>query len=273
MDWFSTGLIMGAVQGLTEFLPVSSSGHLVIAGDLLGFTGPKASTFEVAIQLGSIFAVLMVYWDRFMGLLLPGRVQTSAPKPFAGLRGIWLLFLTTLPPSVLGLLLHSYIKQLFTPFSVSLSLAVGGLLMLFVESYCAKRPPKYSSIDEVTPKLALGIGLCQCMALWPGFSRSGSTIMGGMLLGEKRALAAEYSFVAAVPIMFAATGYDLLKTWSLFTVDDIPLFATGLFFAFLFGWLAIKTFIARVGRITRRPVAVYRLLRAPIGYFLRVNRG
>lgn len=87
MDWFSTGLIMGAVQGLTEFLPVSSSGHLVIAGDLLGFTGPKASTFEVAIQLGSIFAVLMVYWDRFMGLLLPGRVQTSAPKPFAGLRG------------------------------------------------------------------------------------------------------------------------------------------------------------------------------------------
>ena len=85
MDWFSTGLIMGAVQGLTEFLPVSSSGHLVIAGDLLGFTGPKASTFEVAIQLGSIFAVLMVYWDRFMGLLLPGRVQTSAPKPFAGL--------------------------------------------------------------------------------------------------------------------------------------------------------------------------------------------
>ena len=273
MDWFSTGLIMGAVQGLTEFLPVSSSGHLVIAGDLLGFTGPKASTFEVAIQLGSIFAVLMVYWDRFMGLLLPGRVQTSAPKPFAGLRGIWLLFLTTLPPSVLGLLLHSYIKQLFTPFSVSLSLAVGGLLMLFVESYCAKRPPKYSSIDEVTPKLALGIGLCQCMALWPGFSRSGSTIMGGMLLGEKRALAAEYSFVAAVPIMFAATGYDLLKTWSLFTVDDIPLFATGLFFAFLFGWLAIKTFIALVGRITLRPFAVYRLLLAPIVYFFMVNMG
>ena len=231
MDWFSTGLIMGAVQGLTEFLPVSSSGHLVIAGDLIGFTGPKASTFEVAIQLGSIFAVLMVYWDRFMGLLLPGRVQTSAPKPFAGLRGIWLLFLTTLPPSVLGLLLHSYIKQLFTPFSVSLSLAVGGLLMFFVESYCAKRPPKYSSI------------------------------------------AAEYSFVAAVPIMFAATGYDLLKTWPLFTADDIPLFAAGLFFAFIFGWLAIKTFIALVGRITLRPFAVYRLLLAPIVYFFMVNMG
>ena len=111
------------------------------------------------------------------------------------------------------------------------------------------------------------------MELWPGFSRSGSTIMGGMLLGEKRALAAEYSFVAAVPIMFAATGYDLLKTWSLFTVDDIPLFATGLFFAFLFGWLAIKTFIALVGRITLRPFAVYRLLLAPIVYFFMVNMG
>ena len=125
----------------------------------------------------------------------------------------------------------------------------------------------------MTPKLALGIGLCQCMALWPGFSRSGSTIMGGMLLGEKRALAAEYSFVAAVPIMFAATGYALLKTWSLFTVDDIPLFAPGLFFAFLFGWLAIKTFIALVGRITLRPFAVYRLLLAPIVYFFMVNMG
>ena len=267
--WFSTGLIMGAVQGLTEFLPVSSSGHLVIAGDLLGFTGPKASTFEVAIQLGSIFAVLLVYWDRFMGLLLPGRVHSAAPQPFAGLRGIWLLFLTTLPPSIVGLWLHSSI----TPLSVSLSLAVGGVLMLFVESWCARRPPKYTSIDEVTPKLALGIGLCQCMALWPGFSRSGSTIMGGMLLGEKRALAAEYSFVAAVPIMFAATGYDLLKTWSLFTVEDIPLFATGLIFAFIFGWLAIKTFIALVGRITLRPFAVYRLILAPIVYYFMVRMG
>ena len=102
MDWFSTGLIMGAVQGLTEFLPVSSSGHLVIAGDLLGFTGPKASTFEVAIQLGSIFAVLMVYWDRFMGLLLPGRVQTSSRETTAGLRGFGSFFAETLTPSVLG---------------------------------------------------------------------------------------------------------------------------------------------------------------------------
>ena len=172
---------------------------------------------------------------------------------------------------MLGLLLHSYIKQLFTPLSVSLSLAVGGILMLLVEHFCAKRPPAYVSIDEVTPKLALGIGICQCMALWPGFSRSGSTIMGGMLLGEKRALAAEYSFVAAVPIMFAATGYDVLKSWSSFTAGDIPLFATGLIFAFIFGWLAIKTFIALVGRITLRPFAVYRLLLAPVVYYFMVG--
>lgn len=179
---------MGAVQGLTEFLPVSSSGHLVIAGDLLGFTGPKASTFEVAIQLGSIFAVLMVYWDRFMGLLLPGRVQTSAPKPFAGLRGIWLLFLTTLPPSVLGLLLHSYIKQLFTPFSVSLSLAVGGLLMLFVESYCAKRPPKYSSIDEVTPKLRSASAFASAWRCGRGFPAPALRLWAGCCLARSALL-------------------------------------------------------------------------------------
>lgn len=273
MDWFSTGLIMGAVQGLTEFLPVSSSGHLVIVGEAIGFTGAKASTFEVAIQLGSIFAVLLVYWERFMGLLAPGRVRSTAPRPFAGLRGIWLLFLTTLPPSVVGLLLHSFIKQLFTPLSVSLSLATGGFLMLAVESWRERHPAKYASIDEVTPRLALGIGLCQCMALWPGFSRSGSTIMGGMLLGEKRALAAEYSFVAAVPIMFAATGYDVLKNWSSFTAADIPLFATGLIFAFIFGWLAIKTFIALVGRVSLRPFALYRLILAPIVYYFMVRMG
>ena len=271
MDWLFTGFILGAVQGLTEFLPVSSTGHLIIAGDLLGFTGAKASTFEVAIQLGSILAVVVLYWQRFMGLLWPGRIQTSAPKPFAGLRGIGLLLLTTLPPSILGLLLHSHIKTLFTPTSVAAALAAGAVLMLIVEQVCGKRTPEYTSIDQMTPKLALGIGCCQCLALWPGFSRSASTIMGGMLLGAKRGLAAEYSFIAAVPLMVAATGYDLLKTWSLFSMDDLPLFATGMVFSFLFAWAAVKTFIALVGRLTLRPFALYRLAIAPLVYFFLSN--
>lgn len=268
-SWFSIGFILGAVQGLTEFLPVSSTGHLIIAGDLLGFTGPKASTFEVAIQFGSILAVVVLYWRRFMGLLIPpsGPARRGEHGGFAGLRGIGLLILTTLPPSVVGLLLHDRIKALFTPASVAAALAVGGILMLLVERYCKDREPRYLTLDEVTPKLALGIGCCQCMALWAGFSRSASTIMGGMLLGAKRGLAAEYSFIAAVPLMVAATGYDLLHTWPLFTMNDLPLFATGMIFSFLFAWAAIRTFIALVGRVTLRPFAWYRLVLAPIVYF------
>ncbi|MEG2139907.1 MAG: undecaprenyl-diphosphate phosphatase [Bilophila sp.] len=267
-SWFEIGFILGAVQGLTEFLPVSSTGHLIIVGDLLGFVGPKASTFEVAIQLGSILAVVVLYWRRFMGLLFPARFTAPAagPRPFAGLRGIGLLFLTTLPPSILGLLLHAHIKALFTPASVAAALTVGALLMLLVEHRCKKHPAVLFTLDEMTPKLALGIGCCQCLALWPGFSRSASTIMGGMLLGAKRGLAAEYSFIAAVPLMVAATGYDLLKTWTLFSSADLPLFATGMVFSFLFAFAAIKTFIALVGRLTLRPFAYYRLALAPLVY-------
>lgn len=261
-SWLSTGFILGAVQGLTEFLPVSSTGHLIIAGDLLGFTGAKANTFDVAIQLGSILAVVFLYWPRFWGLLFP-----KAGSRFSGLRGIGLLLLTTLPPSIVGLLLHAKIKALFTPASVAASLAVGAVLMLLVEHFCAKREARYLSLDDVTPKLALCIGCCQCMALWPGFSRSASTIMGGMLFGAKRGVAAEYSFIAAVPLMFAATGYDLLHTWSLFTMSDLPLFATGMIFSFIFALLAIKTFIALVGRVTLRPFAWYRLLLAPLVFY------
>lgn len=266
-SWFLIGLILGAVQGLTEFLPVSSTGHLIIAGHLLGFTGAKASTFDVAIQLGSILAVVVLYWQRFMGLLWPGRIHTDSPTPFAGLRGIGLLILTTFPSSLVGLLLHSKIKMLFTPEYVAGSLAVGALLMLFVEHRCGRTKPRYTSLDQMTPKLALGIGCCQCMALWPGFSRSASTIMGGMILGAERKLAAEYSFIAAVPLMVAATGYDLLKTWPLFSAADLPLFVTGSVFAFLFALAAIKTFISLVGRLTLRPFAWYRLILAPLVYY------
>ena len=266
-SWLSIGFILGAVQGLTEFLPVSSTGHLIIAGHLLGFTGAKASTFDVAIQLGSILAVVVLYWRRFMGLLYPGRIPTDSPPPFAGLRGIGLVILPTLPPSSVGLLLNSRIKRLFSPGYVAGSLAVGALLMLLVEHRCGRTTPRYTSLDQMTPKLALGIGCCQCLALWPGFSRSASTIMGGMILGAERRLAAEYSFIAAVPLMVAATGYDLLKTWSLFSVEDLPLFLTGSLFAFLFALAAIKTFISLVGRLTLRPFAWYRLILAPLVYY------
>lgn len=265
-SWFSLAFILGAVQGLTEFLPISSTGHLIITGHLLNFTGAKASTFDVAIQLGSILAVVVLYWKRFWGLLFP---PTSTG--FAGIRGICLLIVTSLPASILGLLLHSVIKQLFTPANVMLSLTTGAIMMLIVEEWSKRYRPICWNLDKITPKMALAIGCCQCMALWPGFSRSASTIMGGMIFGIQRSTAAEYSFIAAVPIMFAATGYDVLKSWSFFTVDDLPLFSTGMLFAFLFACLAIRTFITLLSRITLRPFAIYRLILAIAVYYFLVQ--
>ena len=265
MDSWLTAVILSIVEGLTEFLPVSSSGHLILAGDLLGFSGEKSATFQVVIQLGAIMAVVVLYWKRFLGLLKPAH-----NAPFSGSRGIALLLLTSLPACVLGLTLHSVIKQLFTPLSFLCALTVGAIIMIVVE----KRPhtaPRYATLDDVTPRLALGIGFFQCLALWPGFSRSASTIMGGMLLGAKRALAAEYSFIAAVPIMIAATGYDLLKSWPLLSAADAPFFAIGIFGSFLSALAAIKIFIALVSRMTLIPFAIYRLILAPLVYFFMVN--
>jgi undecaprenyl-diphosphatase len=265
-------VVLGIVEGLTEFLPVSSTGHLILAGDLLGFTGPKAATFEIVIQLGAILAVVALYWRRFVGLIPRpagrGRADALGRPRFSGVRGLWLLFLTSLPASVLGLLTHHAIKEyLFGPRTVAWALGVGALAILVVEA--VPRRVRRTELDEVTPLLALGIGCFQCLALWPGFSRSAATIMGGMLLGARRQLAAEYSFIAAVPIMVAATGYDMLKSLDLFTAADVPMLAVGFVVSFLAAWGAVKWFIALLGRTTLRPFAVYRLALAPLVlYFL-----
>jgi len=262
MSEYLVAVILGIVQGLTEFLPVSSTGHLIIASSLLGLDGPRIDTFEVVIQFGSILAVVFLYWSRFWGLLLP--------KPevrFAGARGLYLLFLTCLPASLLGLFARDIIKgYLFNPLSVTVAWVVGACLMLLVEA--KKSHPRCTSLDEITPKMAFGIGCCQCFALWPGFSRSASTIMGGMLLGANRSLAVEYSFIAAVPIMVAATGYDLLKSASFLTRADLPFFLAGSVVSFLAALLAVKAFTGLVARISLRPFAVYRLALAPLVYWV-----
>ncbi|MDR3358909.1 MAG: undecaprenyl-diphosphate phosphatase [Desulfovibrio sp.] len=264
MDNLLTAIVLSIVEGLTEFLPVSSSGHLILAGNLLNFTGARAATFEVVIQLGAILAVVVLYRERFIGLLKP---QPHAR--FAGSRGILLLALTSLPACLLGLSLHSVIKQyLFRPATVLIALLVGAVCMIFVER--RKCRAVCINLDAMTPRLALGIGCFQCLALWPGFSRSAATIMGGMLLGTGRALATEYSFIAAVPIMIAATGYDLLKNFALFSETDIPFFLTGLAGAFVSALLGIKIFVALVGRMSLMPFAVYRLLLAPLVYYFTI---
>jgi undecaprenyl-diphosphatase len=245
--------ILGLVEGVTEFLPVSSTGHLILVGHLIGFTGEMADSFDVIIQLGAILAVVVLYWKRFWWLV--------SPKPlhaFSGIRGLWLLFLTSLPAGLVGLALRKTIKaHLFGPTTVALALAVGALMIFWVER--RRTRDRYYSLDEMTPALALGIGCFQCLSLWPGFSRSAATIMGGMLLGAKRSLAAEYSFISAVPLMFAATLYDFYKSRDLFSADDMGILAIGFVVSFLSALLAVKAFIVLVQRVSLRPFAWYRL--------------
>ncbi len=261
MNDLLNAVILGIVEGLTEFLPVSSTGHLIISEHLLGLEGAAIECFMVFIQLGAILAVVLLYWGRFWGLLFPRRGQR-----FSGLRGIILLMLTSLPASILGLLAHSAIKaKLFSPIPVALALAAGAILMLAVEA--RKTRPRYNTLDDMTPALALGIGFFQCLSLWPGFSRSASTIMGGMLLGGRRELAAEYSFLAAVPIMFAATGFDLYKNLDALNMSELPFFALGFVVAFFSALLAVKVFIKMVSRVSLRPFAWYRLALAPLAYY------
>lgn len=260
-----TAAILGIVEGLTEFLPVSSSGHLIIAEDLLHFTGETAATFSIFIQLGAILAVVLIYWQRFIGLLRP-----RASAQFSGLRGIFLLILTSLPVTIVGLLAYRFIKEeLFSTRTVCLALLVGAVCILVVERL-PKKTAVYS-LDSLSPARALGIGCFQCLALWPGFSRSASTIMGGMLFGLDRKTAAEYSFIAAVPVIAGAALLDLLKNIHLLTGANIWMFAVGFVVSFLSAWVAIKTFINLLGRVTLAPFAVYRLGLAALVYFYLVR--
>lgn len=266
MDNVLIAIILSLVEGLTEFLPVSSTGHLILAGDLLHFTGPRAATFEVVIQLGAILAVVVLYWPRFLGLL-----RKNPAKRFSGLYGIWLLILTSAPACIFGLIFHRWIKEyLFQTSTVIWALIVGAICMLVIP----RAPHGYgcSTLDELTPRTALGVGFCQCCALWPGFSRSAATIMGGIVLGMNRGLAAEYSFIAAVPIMVAATGYDMLKSWSLFTSADLPFFAIGMVGAFFSAILAIRVFVRLLSRVSLVPFAIYRLILAPVAWYFLVWR-
>jgi undecaprenyl-diphosphatase len=259
-------VVLGIVEGITEFLPVSSSGHLIVAGHLLGYTGEKASCFEVFIQLGAILAVVVLYWHRFTGLIPVKGFKWSAYEGFSGLRGLALLFLTTLPALVAGFFLHKAIKAyLFGPVTVAGALFVGGVGILLAEHY--KPQSDLQEIDGLSYRQAFVIGLFQCIALWPGMSRSASTIIGGLFSGLDRKIAAEYSFLAAVPVMIAATAYDLLKEWKYLQASDIPFFAVGFVVSFIAAAVAVKAFISLVQRWSLAPYAWYRIAIAPIIYF------
>ncbi|MDY4279826.1 MAG: undecaprenyl-diphosphate phosphatase [[Pasteurella] mairii] len=259
--------ILGIVEGLTEFLPVSSTGHMIIVGHLLGFEGEKAATFEVIIQLGSILAVVVMFWRKLFGLIgIHFGQKPDYSQPHLKLAHI---LLGMIPAVVLGLIFHKNIKSLFSPEMVMYSLVIGGILLIIAE----KMRPKVTahSVDQMTYKQAFSIGLFQCLALWPGFSRSGATISGGLLMGVGRQAAAEYSFMLAVPMMLGATILDLYKSLSFLTLSDLPMFAVGFVTAFIVALIAIKTFLNLIKRISFIPFAIYRFIVAIAVYFVFIH--
>ena len=258
--------ILGVVEGLTEFLPVSSTGHMIIVGHLLGFEGETAKTFEVVIQLGSILAVVVMFWRRLFGLI---GIHFGSPPQHEGegkgrLTLIHIL-LGMAPAVVLGLIFHDTIKSLFNPINVMYALVVGGVLLIAAELLKPKEP-RAPGLDDMTYRQAFMIGCFQCLALWPGFSRSGATISGGMLMGVSRYAASEFSFLLAVPMMMGATALDLYKSFHFLTVGDIPMFAVGFVTAFLVALVAIKTFLQLIKRISFIPFAIYRFIVAAAVY-------
>ncbi|HAS85457.1 MAG TPA: undecaprenyl-diphosphatase [Candidatus Competibacteraceae bacterium] len=246
-------LILGLVEAASEFLPISSTGHLIVVGDFLNFTGPRAETFEIFIQLGAILAVVWIYRRRLRDTLVNFGTDPQAR------RLVWNLLIAFAPAAILGFLLHKHItRYLFNPVTVAGALVVGGIAILLIERYA--RLGRVQSVAEMTWRDALGIGIAQSVALFPGVSRSGATIMGGMLGGMSRFAATEFSFFLAIPTMFAATAYSLLKEWGNLTVADVPIFAIGFVAAFLGGLAVVRFLIAYVGQHSFAPFAWYRIV-------------
>ena len=254
MDLTVTAILLGIVEGLTEFIPVSSTGHLILAAEIFGYDANTWKVFNVVIQLGAILAVVVQYWRTFTavgwGLL---RLE---PMSIAFVRNILLAFL---PSAILGLLLKDYIDiMLGSPVIVGWALIVGGILILVIEKYA--KPGRPNGVAQLSPKQCLGVGMVQCLSMVPGVSRSGATIMGALLMGVERKTAAEFSFFLAVPTMMGATAYSLWKDRDVLVIDDLTAIAIGLGVAFVVALAVVKALVAIVGRFGFAPFAWYRII-------------
>ena len=246
--------IMGVVEGLTEFLPISSTGHLILAGALLGMDDAKAKVFDIAIQTGAIFAVIIVYWPKLRDTLL------ALPSSRQAQRFTLNVLIAFTPAVVLGLLFGKMIQEhLFIPVVVATSFVLGGFVILWAE----KRPTSQTrihSVDDMTALDALKLGLVQCLAMIPGTSRSGSTIIGGMLLGLSRKAATDFSFFLAIPTLIGAGVYSLYKERALLSMADAPMFLTGLVFSFISAWLCVRWLLRYISTHSFVVFAYYRIV-------------
>lgn len=281
---FELAALLGVVEGLTEFLPVSSTGHLIIVGHLMGFTGAVADTAEVAIQLGSILAIIVYERRKIASLLSKAAKEQQAlltllhGSPRLGVRqrsgwsgvltrsidqhrSLWFLLglaIAFLPAALVGFLAHDWIEQyLFSPHTVAVALIVGGFIILWAEA--RDKPVRVTALEQVGINTALSVGIAQCCALFPGISRSGATIVGGLLSGMDRRVATEYSFFLALPTMIVATAYKMVKSFSVFTPHDLIALLVGLVVSFLVAWGVIAAFLAFVKQHTLSSFAYYRI--------------
>jgi undecaprenyl-diphosphatase len=234
-------IIMGAVEGFTEFLPISSTGHLILADEILGFQGPPGRVFEIVIQLGAILAVCWAFRGRIIEAVA-GLATEPRQQRFAGN-----IIIAFLPAAVIGVFAHNFIKSvLFSPWVVAIAFIVGGILILIVERI---RPePRVEEIDELRLRDALAIGFCQCLAMIPGVSRSGATIMGALMFRVDRAPATYFSFFLAIPTMLGATVYDLYKNRDALSGNDLSIIAVGFIAAFIFALPVVHGLVRFISR-------------------------
>ncbi len=266
MELYLEALLLGIVEGLTEFLPVSSTGHLILLGDLLGFQGPPGKTFEIVIQLGAILAVCVLYRQRLLHSVLS---MGSDARSRAFVRNILIGFL---PAMVIGALAYKAIRALLdSPMVVAVALIVGGIAILIIERMV--KTPKVHTVEDMSIPLAAKVGVFQCLAMIPGVSRSGATIMGSLLMGVDRKAAAEFSFFLAIPTMVAATAFKLYKDWHDLSFDNGALIALGFVAAFVAALLVIRVAIAFISRHGFTPFAWYRIVVGGIMVVVLLTRG
>ncbi|HLS60661.1 MAG TPA: undecaprenyl-diphosphate phosphatase [Virgibacillus sp.] len=265
-------IILGMVEGLTEFAPVSSTGHMIIVDDMWlqseqFLTKYVANTFKIVIQVGSILAVVVIFKDRFIDLLGLGREREHTTTAYGRLK-LSQVIVGLIPAGVFGLLLKDFIDDyLFSTETVLIGLLLGSILMIVADRYAAKNPTT-QTVDHITYRQALTVGLIQCFALWPGFSRSGATISGGVMTGMSHRTAADFTFIMAVPIMVGASGISLFKNWEYFTLEALPFFMVGFIAAFIFALLSIRFFLKLINKIKLVPFAIYRIVLVGVIYLI-----